>query len=66
MDDVFDQKGDLVAFLEAPDAFADEVMTLLNATSTPAEVCVERVLYFCEAEAKGRFDEALQMLVKYS
>lgn len=48
------------------DAFADEVMTLLHAENTPAEVCVERVRYFREAEAKGQFDEALQMLVQYS
>jgi len=48
------------------DAFADEVITLLHATPTPAEVCVERVRYFREAEAKGQFDEALQMLAQYS
>jgi uncharacterized oxidoreductase len=48
------------------DAFADEVMALLNAAKTPTEVCVERVRFFREAEAKGQFDEALQMLVKYS
>ena len=48
------------------DAFADEVMGLLQASPTPAEVCVERVRYFREAEAKGQFDEALQMLVQYS
>lgn len=48
------------------DAFADEVMALLHAAETPAEVCVERVRYFREAEAKGQFDEALQMLVQYS
>jgi len=48
------------------DAFADEVMALLGAADTPAEVCVERVRYFREAEAKGQFDEALQMLVQYS
>lgn len=48
------------------DAFADEVMALLHATDTPAEVCVEGVRYFREAEAKGEFDEALQMLVKHS
>lgn len=46
--------------------FADEVMALLHAPVTPAEVCVERVRYFREAEAKGQFDEALQMLVQYS
>jgi uncharacterized oxidoreductase len=48
------------------DAFADEVMALLHAADTPAEVCVERVRYFREAEARGQFDEALRMLVKYS
>jgi uncharacterized oxidoreductase len=29
-------------------------------------VCVERLRYFREAEAKGQFDEALRMLVRYS
>jgi uncharacterized oxidoreductase len=48
------------------DAFADEVMELLHAPNTPAEVCVERVRYFREAEAKGQFEEALQMLVQFS
>ena len=48
------------------DAFADEVIALLHATPTPAEVCVERVRYFREAEARGQFDEALQMLAQYS
>jgi uncharacterized oxidoreductase len=47
-------------------AFADEVMALLHAPVTPAEVCVEGVRYFRDAEAKGQFDEALQMLAKYS
>ena len=48
------------------DAFANEVMMLLHGEETPAEVCVERVLYFREAESKGQFDEALQMLAKHS
>lgn len=48
------------------DEFADEVMMLLHAEFTPAEVCVERVRYFREAEARGQFDEALQMLVQDS
>jgi uncharacterized oxidoreductase len=48
------------------DAFADEVMALLHAADTPAEVCVEGVRYFREAEAKGQFDEALHMLAQYS
>ena len=48
------------------DAFADEVMALLHAQVTPAEVCVEGVRYFREAEATGKFDEALQMLAQYS
>lgn len=48
------------------DAFADEVMGLLHAPVTPAEVCVDGVRYFREAEAKGQFDEALNMLAKYS
>lgn len=45
------------------DAFADEVMALLHAPTTPAEVCVEGVRYFREAQAEGHFDEALRMLV---
>jgi uncharacterized oxidoreductase len=48
------------------DAFADEVIALLHAAPTPAEVCVEGVRYFREAEAKGEFDAALQMLAQYS
>jgi len=48
------------------DAFADEVMALLQAAVTPAEVCVEGVRYFREAEAKGQYDEALAMLATYS
>lgn len=48
------------------DAFADEVMALLHAPVTPTEVCVEGVRYFREAEAKGQFDEALQMLAQHS
>jgi len=48
------------------DAFADEVMALLHAAHTPAEVCVEGVRYFREAEAKGQYDAALQMLAQYS
>lgn len=48
------------------DAFADEVMALLHAATTPAEVCVEGVRYFREAEAKGQFEAALQMMVQYS
>jgi uncharacterized oxidoreductase len=48
------------------DAFADEVMALLHAVPTPAEVCVEGVRYFREAEANGQFNEALRMLAQYS
>jgi uncharacterized oxidoreductase len=48
------------------DAFVDEVMALLHAAHTPAQVCVEGVRYFREAEAKGQFDQALQMLAQYS
>ena len=48
------------------DAFANEVMKLLHAAETPAEVCVESVRYFREAEANGAFDEALHMLLQYS
>ena len=48
------------------DAFADEVMALLHAEQTPAEVCVEGVRYFREAESRGQFDAALRMLAQYS
>lgn len=48
------------------DAFADEVMALLHAADSPTEVCVEGVRYFRDAEAKGQFNEALEMLAKYS
>lgn len=48
------------------DAFADEVMALLHASGAPAEVCVERVRYFRDAEAKGHFDDALHTLAQYS
>jgi uncharacterized oxidoreductase len=48
------------------DDFADEVMALLHAPETPAEVCVEGVRYFREAEANGQFDAALEMLAQYS
>ncbi len=48
------------------DEYADEVMALLHAGSTPAEVCVDRVRYFREAEAKGQLDAALQMLADHS
>lgn len=46
--------------------YADEVMALLHAATTPTEVCVERVRYFREAEAKGNFDAAVQMLADHS
>ncbi len=48
------------------DAYADEVMALLHAASTPPEVCVERVRYFRFAEAQGHFDEALAMMVAHA
>ena len=48
------------------DAYADEVMELLHAGGTPAEVCVKGVRYFREAEAKGHLDSVLQMLADNS
>lgn len=45
------------------DAFADEVMGLLYADITPEEVCVQRVLYFREAESKGQLGEALKTML---
>ena len=44
------------------DAFADEVMSLLEQRPTPEEVCVKAVRFLREAEAEGRFGEALAML----
>lgn len=41
------------------DDFADEVMVLLERRPTPAEICVERVRFLRDAEAEGRFDQAL-------
>lgn len=46
--------------------FADEVMGLLHANPTPAEVCVDRVREFREAERTGRFDELLAMMAEYT
>lgn len=48
------------------DAFADEVMVLLHADPAPAEVCVERVREFRDAERTGRFDELLAIMAQYS
>lgn len=47
-------------------AFADEAMALLHADPSPAEVCVERVREFRDAERTGRFDELLAMMAEYS
>lgn len=45
------------------DAFADEVMALLDAQPASGEVCVEAVRPFRYAEAEGRFDEVLASMV---
>ncbi len=42
--------------------FADEVMALLTAQPTPAEVLVERVKFLRNAEAEHRFDETVAQL----
>ncbi len=39
--------------------FADEVMALLHQSPTPPEVLVENVKFLRNAEAEGRFDDAL-------
>ena len=44
------------------DAYADEVMALLTATPTPAEVLVERVRPLRHAEANGNYAQILAML----
>ncbi|MEZ0497849.1 SDR family oxidoreductase [Sphingomonas sp. IW22] len=44
------------------DAFADEVMALLQGNPTPAEVLVERVRALRNAEADGAFDQRLKMI----
>jgi len=50
------------------DAFADEVMTLLHGSGdrSPAEICVERVRDFRNAERSGSFDALLAMMVEYT
>lgn len=42
--------------------FIDEVMALLTAKPTPAEVLVERVKFLRNAEAEGRFDDTVKQL----
>jgi uncharacterized oxidoreductase len=44
------------------DAFIDELMALLREQPTPAEILVERVKFLRNAEAEGRFDQALAAL----
>jgi uncharacterized oxidoreductase len=44
------------------DEFADEVMALLTAQPTPAEVLVERVKFLRNAEAEHRFDQTVAQL----
>ncbi len=44
------------------DAFADEVMALLTAQPTPAEVLVENVRFLRNAEAGGHYAQALDRL----
>lgn len=44
------------------DEFADEVMALFAQQPTPPEILVERVKFLRNAEAEGRFDQAVAML----
>lgn len=44
------------------DAFADEVMTLFDTEPTPPEILVQSVKFLRNAEAEGRFDQALTMV----
>ena len=44
------------------DAFADEVMTLFDQQPTPPEILVQSVKFLRNAEAEGRFDQALAMV----
>ena len=44
------------------DEFADEVLALLTAQPTPAEVLVERVKFLRNAEAEHRFDQTMAQL----
>ena len=44
------------------DAFADEVMTLFDIDPTPPEILVQTVKFLRNAEAEGRFDQALGMV----
>lgn len=50
------------------DEFADEVMALLHGSGdrSPAEVCVERVRAFRDAERTGQFEAVLAMMVEYT
>jgi uncharacterized oxidoreductase len=43
-------------------AYVDEVMGLLRQTSTPAELCVERVQFLRQAEATGAADKVFRLL----
>lgn len=44
------------------DDFADEVMALLEVQPAPPEICVSQGSFFRDAEAEGRFAQALAML----
>jgi uncharacterized oxidoreductase len=44
------------------DAFADEVIGLFQTVPTPAEINVKQVLFLRDAEAEGRFEQALEAL----
>lgn len=42
--------------------FITETMQILQAEPTPAEVCVDRVMFLRRAEAEGRYDKTFAML----
>lgn len=44
------------------EAFLDEVMTILRTDPEAVEICVNEVFFLRNAEAEGRYDEALKML----
>lgn len=44
--------------------YIDEVMALFAQTPTPAEICVERTKFLRDAEAEGRFPEALAAITE--
>jgi len=47
------------------DDFIEETMEGFTASETPAEVLTEKVLFLRNAEAEGRFEDALAMTSQF-